>query len=182
MLWNISSGKVPFVLHYEFPVFLRMSRKDKRAKFNLCFDFLVFLINWINHDRIPSNISIIWKVVETWCVKALMKWTGTANSHTTHLVDETKICIPNKLHLKYLSDLLRSSLNSPYLITFSDNKVRFSRILRRIDFISIHNHLYLKTKSSRLKWRGIFLFFFRFLCVINRGKIPCLLSFKANVV
>lgn len=42
MLWNISSGKVPFVLHYEFPVFLRMSRKDKRAKFNLCFDFLVF--------------------------------------------------------------------------------------------------------------------------------------------
>ena len=64
MLWNISSGKVPFVSDYEFPVFLRMSRKDKRAKFNLCFDFLVFfLINWIYHDRITSNISIIWKVV-----------------------------------------------------------------------------------------------------------------------
>ena len=40
--------EVPFVLHYEFPVFLRMSRKNKRAKFNLCFDFLFFFFNKLN--------------------------------------------------------------------------------------------------------------------------------------
>ena len=35
MLWLVSSGKVPVVLHHQLPVFLRMSRKCKRANFNL---------------------------------------------------------------------------------------------------------------------------------------------------
>ena len=42
MLGIVSPGKTPDVLHHQLPVFLRMSRNDKRAKFNLFFDFLFF--------------------------------------------------------------------------------------------------------------------------------------------
>ena len=42
MLWIVSPGKPPDVVHHWLPVFLRMSRNGKRAKFNLFFDFLFF--------------------------------------------------------------------------------------------------------------------------------------------
>lgn len=63
MLWNISSGKslLYYIMNFRFfwECHARISEQNLISVLTSWF----FLINWINHDRIPSNISIIWKVV-----------------------------------------------------------------------------------------------------------------------
>ena len=101
-----------------------------------------------------------------------MKWAGTANSYTTHFVDETKICIPNKLHSIHLSDLLRSSLNSSYLISV------FSHLTQNWVYNVFTTMSTLKRKA--LGWSEGDFFVFRFLCIINRRRcVVCCLDLRS---